>query len=139
MTGVPVFVALGSNLGDRAAALRLAVESLGRLEGVRIVATTEPIETTPLGGLDQPAYLNAMVLLESHGTPRQLLQACQAIERQAGRRRRTRWASRELDLDIVRFGEVTSDDPTLRLPHPGLVDREFWIRQLAELEALVDG
>ncbi|HRX18809.1 MAG: 2-amino-4-hydroxy-6-hydroxymethyldihydropteridine diphosphokinase [Gemmatimonadetes bacterium] len=139
MIGTPVFVALGSNLGDREAALAFAVTALGAIEGVRVLAVTPALETEPLGGLPHPPYLNAMALLDVTCTPHELLAACQRIERQAGRRARTRWASRELDLDIVRFGDVVSEEPALRLPHPGLADRAFWIRQLEELEARVDG
>ena len=72
-------------------------------------------------------------MLETGLTPRELLAACQAIERAAGRERRERWASRTLDLDIVLFGERTISDPDLAIPHPGLAHRDFWRRELAEL------
>jgi 2-amino-4-hydroxy-6-hydroxymethyldihydropteridine diphosphokinase len=134
-----VDVALGSNLGDRDAALRFGVRSLAALPGVRLVAATPPISTEPLNGLDQPEYRNAMVRLEVTLTAEELLAACQAIERGAGRQARERWASRELDLDIVRFGNRVSDDPTLLLPHPGLATRDFWQHQLAELDGVLHG
>jgi 2-amino-4-hydroxy-6-hydroxymethyldihydropteridine diphosphokinase len=94
-------------------------------------------ETEPLGGMDQPSYLNQMVLVETALTPRELLDGCQAIERRAGRDRGRgeRWASRTLDLDIVLFGEHRIDEPGLSIPHPALPEREFWQRELAELDA----
>ena len=92
-------------------------------------------ETAPLAGMDQPPYLNQMVLLETGLEPRALLAACQAIEQSRGRVRTERWGARTLDLDIVRYGAPRIHDPDLIIPHPGLPDREFWMRELAELEA----
>ncbi len=85
--------------------------------------------------MEQPPYLNQMVLLETALEPRALLAACQAIERSRGRVRAERWGPRTLDLDIVRYGHRRMADPDLIIPHPGLSDRDFWIRELAELEA----
>ena len=129
-----VFVALGSNLGNREANLALARERLSALPGNRIVAVSSIEETEPLGGMLQPAYLNQMVLLETDLSPRALLEVCRAIESAAGRVRHTRWEPRTLDIDIVRYGVLELDEPDLRIPHPGLGDREFWIREIAEIE-----
>jgi 2-amino-4-hydroxy-6-hydroxymethyldihydropteridine diphosphokinase len=140
MTNAPArperaYVALGSNLGDRAAHLAGARQALARLPGTRLVAASAVEETAPLGGREQPAYLNQMVLLETTLSPHALLEACHEIERAAGRRRGERWGSRTLDLDIVRFGERKLSDDVLTIPHPGLPDRDFWRRELAELDA----
>lgn len=129
------FVALGSNLGDRAEHLRMARSSLGRLPGTVLLAASAVEETDPLGGLPQPPYLNQMVVLETTLTPRALLGALQEIERSAGRVRTTRWGARTLDLDIVRYGDQRIDDPDLIIPHPELPNRDFWLRELAELRA----
>lgn len=128
------FLALGSNLGDREGWLRFATTALGALEGLQVERATAPIETPPLGGLDQPGYLNAMLRCRWDGTAESLLAACHRIEEASGRRRGDPWASRELDIDIVRCGARLCDGPGISLPHPGLRDRGFWIRQLAELE-----
>ena len=127
------FVALGSNLGDRAAFLREGREGLARLPGTQFVAASAVDETAPLGPPDQPAYLNQMVLLRTALSPRLLLDACLAIERAAGRVRRERWGPRTLDLDIVRYGNIRISEPGLTLPHPELARRAFWQRELAEL------
>jgi 2-amino-4-hydroxy-6-hydroxymethyldihydropteridine diphosphokinase len=128
-----VFVALGSNLGDRAAHLRAGREALGALPGTGLIAASAIEETAPLAGMDQPPYLNQMVLLETDLEPRALLQACQAIERREGRQRTERWGARTLDLDIVRFGKRQVKESDLIIPHPELPNRDFWRRELAEL------
>ena len=129
------YVALGSNVGDRAGHLAAARAALAALPGTRLAAASAVEETAPLAGMDQPPYLNQMVLLETALEPRALLAACQAIERSRGRVRAGSWGPRTLDLDIVRYGHRRIADPDLIIPHPGLSDRDFWIRELAELEA----
>jgi 2-amino-4-hydroxy-6-hydroxymethyldihydropteridine diphosphokinase len=129
------YVALGSNQGDRAAHLAAARAALADLPATRVVAASAVEETPPLGGMDQPRYLNQMVLLETGLDPRALLEACQAIEQGRGRVRSERWGARTLDLDIVRYGGRRIADPDLIIPHPELPNRDFWIRELAELEA----
>ncbi len=128
------FVALGSNLGDREEHLAAARAALAALPRTRLVAASRLEETAPLGGMEQPAYLNQMVALETRLEPRALLAACQAIEHSRGRVRTERWGARTLDLDIVRYGDRRVDEPDLIIPHPGLPDRHFWQRELAELE-----
>ncbi len=85
--------------------------------------------------LDQPHYLNQMLALETTLSPRELMYHLHDIERREGRTRTERWASRTLDLDIVCFDGQTVSDPDLRVPHPGLADRDFWQRELAELRS----
>jgi 2-amino-4-hydroxy-6-hydroxymethyldihydropteridine diphosphokinase len=130
-----VYVALGSNLGDRAYHLERARQALAALPHTTLVAASAIEETPPLGGKQQPPYLNQMVLLETGLEPHALLQACQAIERAEGREKSERWGSRTLDLDIVKFGARQVRDGNLIIPHPGLSDRDFWRRELAELNS----
>ena len=127
------YIALGSNLGDRTAYLTAARESLAQIPDTRVIAVSRVEETAPLGGMDQPPYLNQMALVETRLSPRELLQACRAIEESAGRIRTERWRPRTLDLDLVRFGNRTIEEPDLVIPHPGLPHREFWQRELTEL------
>jgi 2-amino-4-hydroxy-6-hydroxymethyldihydropteridine diphosphokinase len=130
------YVALGSNLGDREAHLSFARQALAELPETRLLAESSIEETEPLGGLAQPRYLNQMVALETALEPETLLKHLQSIERAAGRVRVERWASRTLDLDIVRFGSRVIRDPALTIPHPGLADRAFWQREVAELDSM---
>ena len=130
-------MALGSNVGDRAAHLAYARARLGALPGTRLIGVSQVEDTAPLGPMPQDRYLNQMVLLETTLTPEALLAHCQAIEAERGRERRMRWGPRTLDLDIVRFGARTVQAPGLTIPHPELPHRDFWLREIAELEALV--
>jgi 2-amino-4-hydroxy-6-hydroxymethyldihydropteridine diphosphokinase len=97
------------------------------------VAESTIEETQPIGPVAQGPFLNQMVLLRTELSARQLLEACLEIERAAGRERRVKWGPRTLDLDIVRYGELTVREPDLVLPHPELANRPFWQRELAEL------
>lgn len=132
--GVRAYLALGSNLGDRRDYLSRAVSAIDHLLGTRILARTPIEETAPLGDKDQPLYLNQMVLIETTLGPYELLDACHEIEAASGRLRGEHWGSRTLDVDIVRYGDLQLADPKLTLPHPGLADRDFWLRELAALE-----
>jgi 2-amino-4-hydroxy-6-hydroxymethyldihydropteridine diphosphokinase len=129
------YIALGSNLGDRGEHLAAARAALAALPRTRLVAASQVEETAPLAGMEQPPYLNQMVLLETALGPRALLAACHAIERSRGRVRAEHWGARTLDLDIVRYGHRRITDPDLIIPHPELPHRDFWLRELAELEA----
>jgi 2-amino-4-hydroxy-6-hydroxymethyldihydropteridine diphosphokinase len=133
--GEIAYVALGSNLGNRERYLADARAALARLPESRVLAASRIEETEPLGGLPQPLYLNQMLKLETSLSPRDLLTRLQDIERQLGRERHGRWSPRTIDLDLVRFDDVASDDPELLLPHPGLATRAFWQRGLAEVDA----
>ncbi|HEX9703824.1 MAG TPA: 2-amino-4-hydroxy-6-hydroxymethyldihydropteridine diphosphokinase [Gemmatimonadales bacterium] len=132
-----VYVALGSNVGDRAAYLALARARLAALPRTQLLAVSRVEETAPLGPVPQGPYLNQMALLETALEPETLLRQLLEIEADAGRVRRTgaRWAPRTLDLDIVRFGDLERASAELTLPHPELSHRDFWLREIIELDA----
>lgn len=127
------YVALGSNLGDRAAYLRFGRSALAALPHSRLLRVTAEEETEPFGPVGQPMFLNQMAAVETDLTPRELLRELHRIERVAGRTRDVRWGPRTLDLDIVAFARLRMKEPELELPHPGVRDRDFWRRELAEL------
>src|SRR5262245_29052362 len=133
------FVALGSNMGDREEHLAHARARLAALPRTHLVAASRIEETAPLGPVAQPRFLNQMLLLLTALSPAELLAQCQAIESERGRERGEgmRWGPRTLDLDIVRFGTQSINEPGLTIPHPELPRRDFWQRELAELDALV--
>jgi 2-amino-4-hydroxy-6-hydroxymethyldihydropteridine diphosphokinase len=133
------YIALGSNLGDRRAYLERARDAIAAIPECRVVAASAVEETAPLGGLAQPPYLNQMVAVETTLTPADLLARLQRIENDAGRLHSARWESRTLDLDIVLFDDRVVDSGDLVIPHPGLADRVFWQRELAELRDALRG
>ena len=122
---VTAVLALGTNLGDRAGILRAAVTELDEVEGVAVDAVSPVVETDPVGGPDQPDYLNAVVLVTTRLAAEDLLAACQRIEAGHGRERSVRWGPRTLDVDLIRYGDLLSDDPALELPHPRAHQRAF--------------
>lgn len=132
-----VFVALGTNLGDRLLNLAEAVRRVGLLEGVTVVARGPLIDTAPLlapgDPLPQPRYLNTVIELSTGQTPRGLLDALLLVEQGMGRVRTSRWGPRVIDLDLVLFGERVLDEPGLQLPHPGLASRRFVLEPLLAL------
>jgi 2-amino-4-hydroxy-6-hydroxymethyldihydropteridine diphosphokinase len=127
------YIALGSNLGDRDAHLRVARERIAGIARTRVLAASAVEETAPIGPAGQGAYLNQMLAIETELAPAALLAALQEIERAAGRERAVRWGARTLDLDIVLFGAQRVNEPALVVPHPALAHRDFWRRQLGEL------
>lgn len=135
--GERVYVALGSNVGDREAHLAHARQRLAVLPGTRLLAVSRVEETAPLGPMPQGPYLNQMVLLDTELAPAELLAHCRAIEAERGRVRRggERWGPRTLDLDIVRYGHRAVRAPELIIPHPELPNRDFWLREIADLDA----
>lgn len=126
-------VALGSNLGDRAAILARARTAIGRLPGTRIAAASEVEETAPLGPVPQGPYLNQMLRVETALGPRALLEALLGVEQGEGRVRAVRWGPRTLDCDLVLYGDQRVEVPGLSVPHPELPHRDFWQRQLAQV------
>lgn len=127
------YVGLGANLGAREETLRRAVELLGKAEGVDVLAVSRLRETEPVGVVDQPAFLNGAVVVETTRTPRALLELLLEIESALGRVREERWGPRTVDLDVLVYGDVVVDEPGLRVPHAHLHERRFALEPLAEL------
>jgi dihydroneopterin aldolase/2-amino-4-hydroxy-6-hydroxymethyldihydropteridine diphosphokinase len=122
---VGVVIALGSNLGDRLRELQRAVDALAATPGLDITAISPVYETAPVGGPQQPDYLNAVVLAQTSRPAADLLRRAHALEAAAQRTRDVRWGPRTLDVDIIAYGEEMSRDPALTLPHPRAQERAF--------------
>ena len=137
---VRAFVGLGSNLGDREATLRRAVEELRRLPATEIRAVSAFRDTEPVGVREQSRFLNGAVELETELAPRALLDALLEIERRLGRERAGVPAGgpRTIDLDLLVYGSDRIDEPGLRVPHPRLHERRFVLEPLADLEPALD-
>ncbi|MDH6441023.1 2-amino-4-hydroxy-6-hydroxymethyldihydropteridine diphosphokinase [Streptomyces sp. SAI-144] len=120
-------LSLGSNLGNRLETLQGAIDALEDTPGVRIKAVSPVYETQPWGvpADSQPSYFNAVVVLKTTLPPSSLLERAHAVEEAFNRVRDERWGPRTLDVDIVAYAEVVSDDPVLTLPHPRAHERAF--------------
>ncbi|KYK16739.1 MULTISPECIES: 2-amino-4-hydroxy-6-hydroxymethyldihydropteridine diphosphokinase [Streptomyces] len=120
-------VALGANLGNRLETLQGAIDALEDTPGVRVKGVSPVYETEPWGVApdSQPSYFNAVVILKTTLPPSSLLERAHAVEEAFHRVRDERWGPRTLDVDIVAYADVVSDDPPLTLPHPRAHERAF--------------
>jgi 2-amino-4-hydroxy-6-hydroxymethyldihydropteridine diphosphokinase len=126
-----VYLSLGSNLGDRAANLREAIQRLADLGNVVTASSfyeTEPVELTA-----QPWFLNCVVKLDTEKMPRQLISAILSLEQSMGRQRKQKKGPRIIDIDILLFGSSVIEIPSLTIPHPKLHERRFVLEPLAEI------
>jgi 2-amino-4-hydroxy-6-hydroxymethyldihydropteridine diphosphokinase len=132
--GAEVLVGLGSNLDHPARQIETAFGMLEALEDTRLVARSSLYRSAPLGGIEQPDFVNAAALLTTALEPRALLEALQAIERARGRERDdTHWGPRVLDLDLLAYNGMSIDEPGLSVPHPGIAARNFVLLPLREI------
>jgi len=125
------YLSLGSNVGDRTANLRAAIDRLA--EAGQVQAVSAFYETEPVDVLDQPWFLNCVVAVETEMPPRGLLNLALAIERAMGRHRTREKGPRIIDIDIVLFGDRVIDEPGLKIPHPAMHERRFVLEPLAEI------
>jgi 2-amino-4-hydroxy-6-hydroxymethyldihydropteridine diphosphokinase len=128
-----VWLALGSNLGDRAGYLEAARQALPEA-GITLVRASRVAETEPVGVTDQPRFLNQVLEVETSFEPRPLLEAVKNIEHQLGRTARQRWGPREIDIDILRYDGRTVDEPGLHIPHAELQNRPFLLDLIKDLD-----
>ena len=123
------FLGLGSNLGDREAQLRRAVDGLG----ADVVAVSDVYESDPVGGPEQGVFLNLVVQLDTADHPAGLLARCQQLEAEAERVRTVRWGPRTLDVDVLWVDGARCDEPELTVPHPRMFQRRFVLAPLRDL------
>lgn len=128
-----VYIGLGSNLGDRAANLRRAVEAIDALADTSVVATSSLYETEPRMYTEQPDFLNACAKIRTALAPRKLLEALLDIEQSLGRVRQVENGPRSIDLDVLLYGHQIISEDGLEIPHPGLHERGFVLVPLAEI------
>ena len=129
-----ILVGVGSNLGDREFLIRKAVEAMRDLPRTLVVRVSSLYDSDPVGEIDQPAFLNAVVWLETTLAPRELLWHLLLIEKRMGRVRSQRWGPRPIDLDLLFYGDETVDEPDLKVPHPEASLRAFVLLPLMELD-----
>lgn len=131
---VDAVVALGGNVLDRHAALQSALNALDDTPGLTVRAVSPVYETEPVGGPEQPCYLNAVLLLRTTLSAEALLARARAVEHELGRERRERWGPRTIDIDLIIVGHEVSHDPMLTLPHPRAHERAFVLAPWADID-----
>lgn len=128
-----VFIGLGSNLDNPLQQLQQACEELASIKDTDFIRCSRFYRTSPMGPVDQPDYINAVVQLSTSLSPWQLLDELQQLEASHHRVRDIRWGPRTLDLDILLFGDDQVAEQRLVIPHPGLCERNFVLYPLADL------
>ncbi|SES43320.1 2-amino-4-hydroxy-6-hydroxymethyldihydropteridinediphosphokinase [Psychrobacillus sp. OK032] len=127
------YISLGSNIGNRLHFLQQAVFLLQGAKDVKVRQVSSVYETDPVGYVDQDAFLNIVVELETSLTPHELLQTCNEIEAELGRTREIHWGPRTVDLDILLYNEESMKTENLIIPHPRMTERGFVLIPLVEI------
>jgi 2-amino-4-hydroxy-6-hydroxymethyldihydropteridine diphosphokinase len=127
------YLGLGANLGDRGAALNGAAAAIAKIPGVRLLDVSPVYETEPIGAVEQPPFLNAVVAVETTLAPADLLPRLREIETALGRRERERWGPREIDIDILLYDGLVYSDEAVTVPHPEMERRRFVLVPLREI------
>ena len=131
------YIALGSNLGDKEANLRLGVEGLRSTRGCRVEAVSDFLVTEPYGGVEQDDFLNGAMKIRTLLTPHELLERLHEIEQEAKRERVVRWGPRTLDLDILLYDDLILDEEELHIPHIEMYKRDFVLKPLCQIAPYV--
>ena len=131
------YIALGANLGDKEANLRLGVEALRATKGCQVLAVSDFLVTEPYGGVEQDDFLNGAMKIRTLLTPHELLERLHEIEREAKRERVVRWGPRTLDLDILLYDDLILDEEELHIPHIEMYKRDFVLKPLCQIAPYV--
>ncbi len=129
------YIALGSNLGDRASQLKSARREVDALPGTAVTGASRIYESDPVGPVEQGPFLNAVLRIATELEPEQLLDELLKVERRHGREREVKWGPRTIDLDVVMYGDVMRASDTLTLPHPRLHERPFVLVPMCDIDA----
>ena len=131
--GHKVYLGLGSNLGDRISNLKRAVEGLEKTGEISLLSSSSYYETKPAGFEAQPKFINMAIKIETSLHPVKLLDTVKKIEKEIGRAESFRWGPRNIDIDILLYGDETVKEPELEIPHPRMEERAFVLVPLSEI------
>ena len=134
MSGYPVFIGIGSNVGDATDNCIKAVKEIGLIKGNRIVKVSSLYMTEPISHIKQDWFINCVVKIETDLTPYSLLSDLQKVEKRLGRKRDIRHGPRTIDIDILIFNSLIIDDNKLKIPHPRMHERRFVLEPLSEID-----
>jgi len=132
-----VYISFGSNVGDRLSNIERALAHISAHSSITITKKSSLYETEPVGYENQDWFLNGVIEIETEISPDKLLNLLKQIEKDVGRRERTLWGPREIDLDILLYGQRCIENPNLTIPHPRLHERGFVLVPLAEIASQV--
>lgn len=127
------YIAFGSNIGDKEAYIKKAIEGLKATPGCKVEKISELIVTEPYGGVEQDMFLNGTLKLRTLLTPKELLRRLHELEQEAGRERKVHWGPRTLDLDILLYDKLLLEEDDLCIPHVDMQNREFVLKPMAEI------
>ena len=130
---VTAYIGIGSNIGDRAARLNSSIELLSKKEGIEVTSVSSFYNTAPVGYLEQPDFLNAVVEIKTVLPATELLNICGLIEKELKRERVIRWGPRTIDMDILLYGNQIINEEHLNIPHPRMHERAFVLEPLNEI------
>ncbi|MED4586635.1 2-amino-4-hydroxy-6-hydroxymethyldihydropteridine diphosphokinase [Brevibacillus choshinensis] len=130
---VCAYLALGSNIGNREETLRQAIRQLHEQPGIRVSRVSFVYETDPVGYIDQEAFLNMVVAVETEFSADQLLETALSVEKELGRVRTIRWGPRTIDIDVLLYGQYTIENEHLKIPHPAMAERAFVLVPLRDV------
>ena len=128
-----VYLGFGSNLGDRKANVREAIERLDAIRDTSVKHVSSLYESAPVGYTDQPGFINSVAEIQTDLSPRELLSAVLGIESDMGRVRNTHWGPRVIDIDILVYDAIRMETPELTIPHPRMAERRFVLDPLVEI------
>ena len=128
-----IYLGIGSNMGDKAGYIDMAIKELGDTKGITDIRVSDLIVTKPYGGVEQDDFLNGVIEAKTYLDPYELLDLCHRIEAKSDRVREVHWGPRTLDLDILFYDDLVLDDPDLCIPHADLHNRSFVLNPLCEL------
>lgn len=127
------YIGFGSNIGDRLSFIKNALLLLSETTGIEINNISSVYETEPVGNVEQEKFLNGVVKLETHHSPQTVLNILKTIEFNVGRQHRMHWGPREIDMDVLIYGDLCLQTPELIIPHPEMHHRRFVLVPLAEI------
>lgn len=128
-----ILIGLGSNLGDRKNNILTAIQKIGQGEDISIDRISSLYETKPVGVTNQPDFINGAICISTNLSPRALLAVCLRVECEMGRIRDERWGPRNIDIDILVYHDLITQDEVLQIPHPRLCERAFVLIPLEEI------
>ena len=130
-TGIPIALSLGANLGDRLSALKYAIKRMSEI--IPDIVSSDVYETEPVGYTEQPAFLNCACIGHTNSSIEEILNLINSIHAELHRKPRPKWHEREIDIDILLFGDIIIESEHISIPHPRMHERAFVLKPLSEI------